>query len=338
MNNNSKGIVQIIIPIILALIVFAGIGYYALKNGQIRPAPTLSPTPTANLSREELKDWKTYTNSEYSYSSVKYPPDWKFEYVNDPPTLSAIRFVKPGGETIFEKVVDIIVEPNPRKDIPNINWYKKWVSQIPAGVNLDALLFEEVSFQGLPALKVIVKNVGYETIFFAKETYMYRLGWYFVGYDIPDSETVGKWKETFNQILSTFRFLDREQNIETEKKVELFMSGIFIQPYDRIYFHTIVLKDKSLKPETIEIFNGGSKIAGPFLLVKKSNFGYCEHLSWTGGVFYETEGIRLSELPKDIWNTNNDYTYKVQSQNLDTNDAITLNISEPPGICESIAD
>jgi len=57
----QRGFIHIILPIILALIVFAGIGFYAYKKRQIRPTPTPSSTPTVDVTA----NWKTYVNKNF---------------------------------------------------------------------------------------------------------------------------------------------------------------------------------------------------------------------------------------------------------------------------------
>jgi hypothetical protein len=76
-NNNSKGFIQILVPILFTIIVLASIGYFAFKNGQIElissKSPLTSPTPTINQTPAiNTTNWKTYTNTQYGYK-IKYP-------------------------------------------------------------------------------------------------------------------------------------------------------------------------------------------------------------------------------------------------------------------------
>ena len=96
MRQNLLGFAHLFVLLILALIVFTGIGYYAYKNGQIRfnlqqEQFTTSPAPTANLSRDEvLRDWKTYTN-------IKYGIEFKY--------LSYLSYVEQ-GPNLFQQELD----------------------------------------------------------------------------------------------------------------------------------------------------------------------------------------------------------------------------------------
>ena len=111
MKNNSKGIVQIIIPIILAIAIVAGIGYFAFKNGQMKTivqtdpySPSLSDTwkdqlaPTSDL----VKNWETYTNEEYGFESKYNPESRPTEYIENETTgqFSYLLLIKYGTNPI----------------------------------------------------------------------------------------------------------------------------------------------------------------------------------------------------------------------------------------------
>ena len=69
------------IVILAAIATGAGAVYYARQ-----PAPDLGPivvhhqARTASSTAEDLKDWKTYSNNEYSFE-LKYPNDWPSDYL-----------------------------------------------------------------------------------------------------------------------------------------------------------------------------------------------------------------------------------------------------------------
>jgi hypothetical protein len=67
--------------VIILLFALGAAGYFAYQNwqlkqqiSQVQPTPTPQITPTTTP--DPTADWKTYTNSVYSYS-FKYPNDWK---------------------------------------------------------------------------------------------------------------------------------------------------------------------------------------------------------------------------------------------------------------------
>jgi hypothetical protein len=127
---NSKGIVQIIIPIILALVVLTGIGYFALKNNLIklstsnvplqpninRPLDETSPTTIPNQApTSNMENWKTYTNNKYSFEFM-YPPKLSIIENNEEVTLThSIPFKNfgdcdmSGGTGTFQTLTDFEV-------------------------------------------------------------------------------------------------------------------------------------------------------------------------------------------------------------------------------------
>src|SRR3989344_7604206 len=84
---NSKGFVHLFLLVVIVAIGLAGIGYYGYKNGQIKINPTqkqaaVSLTPTLNP--ENPSNWAIYTNYFLGYS-IKYPGGWEIHsvYPND---------------------------------------------------------------------------------------------------------------------------------------------------------------------------------------------------------------------------------------------------------------
>ena len=65
----QKGFIPILILVLIALAIA---GYFGYKNYWPKIQNLIPPTPTANLSRAESKDWKTYNNDQYKFS-FKYP-------------------------------------------------------------------------------------------------------------------------------------------------------------------------------------------------------------------------------------------------------------------------
>ena len=153
----------------------------------------------------DISTWKIYRNEEYGFE-VRYPNDWEFEFTSTPPTVppseAVIRFIKQSRLDEYPVVVDIIVEPNPSGEIPTIGWYKDWVKQIPAGINLNNVKLEEIVFKELPALK------ANNEIFFAKGKYMYQATWGVIDFGNASREFRQTIEEIFNQILSTFKFIE----------------------------------------------------------------------------------------------------------------------------------
>lgn len=89
----EKGFAPLIIVIMLALV--GVVGYLAFQNTQLRkvlPTPTQTPSSTASITATQVTptvkptadptaNWKTYLNTSSKYS-IKYPADWGIENVS----------------------------------------------------------------------------------------------------------------------------------------------------------------------------------------------------------------------------------------------------------------
>ena len=155
------------------------------------------------VAQSETSLWKVYTITEYKYR-VSYPPDWELVQVTVKQFPAAVRFTKitkQGVNYLNDAVVDIIVEPNPLRKTPTEEWYREWVKQIPAGINLEGVKIEETTFKNMKALKI-----DNNTVFFTKGFNMFRITWHVAG--DYDQSLVESTKKIFEQMLDTFAFID----------------------------------------------------------------------------------------------------------------------------------
>ncbi len=106
--NSRNGRTTTIILIVFVLIVLAGIGYYVASSSKSKStsttavsptasasatdqaSPTIEASPSASASADVTADWKTYTNTKFSFS-FKYPSDWILD--TDPPAGPAAPLV-----------------------------------------------------------------------------------------------------------------------------------------------------------------------------------------------------------------------------------------------------
>ena len=153
--------------------------------------------------QSETAQWKIFTNTEYKYR-VSYPADWELGQITvrqSPATVRFTKIAKQGDKYLNDAVVNIIVEPNPLRKTPTEEWYREWVKQIPAGINLEGVKFEETIFKNMKALKI-----DNNTIFFVKGFNMFRITWHVAG--DYDQSLVGSTEKIFEQMLDTFAFFD----------------------------------------------------------------------------------------------------------------------------------
>ena len=180
MKQNARGFVHLLVPLILALIVLAGIGYYAYKNGQIKliPQGNLSPTPAT----DETANWIEYINTKHSYL-VKYPENWIYKELNQD-----YVYFNPLGVSDNDQSVSITVTNNKSTINPVIADFKTVRNITVSGQEIEIKKYKS----GTSVFRYIakVKN-GDNTFTFGFSIYTYK-----------------KYEPYFDQILSTFKFLE----------------------------------------------------------------------------------------------------------------------------------
>ncbi|OGZ43659.1 MAG: hypothetical protein A3C80_04560 [Candidatus Ryanbacteria bacterium RIFCSPHIGHO2_02_FULL_45_43] len=207
---NQRGFANMVLVVVIVILVGA-VGYFMFvkkfEPGSQQPTPTptqtntaVSPTPTP---QSETAQWKIFTNTEYKYR-INYPPDWELGQITVKQSPAAVRFTKitkQGDKYLNDAVVDVIVEPNPLRKTPTEEWYREWVKQIPTGINLEGVKFEETTFKNMKALKI-----DNNTVFFAKGLNMFEIKWHVAGdYNQSLAESAEK---IFEQMMATFEFID----------------------------------------------------------------------------------------------------------------------------------
>lgn len=188
MVNQSKGFIHFILVLILGLVVLAGIGYLAYKNGQIRLNSSNSPldSPAPIVQDVNTTSWKTYTNSKYGFE-FEYPSNWALQEtplkITDP-TNAYFIFVDYG--VVEKSHCQIVPLDTPRCEKVFakeglyflVDWGENQVGPFQTYVN------NPNSSQGVRISMT-------------------------VNHDIPAGiELTTEQQETFKKILSTFRFLE----------------------------------------------------------------------------------------------------------------------------------
>jgi hypothetical protein len=209
----SKGLIFVLIILLLALGGATGLlGYqnYQLKQ-QIQQLQTITPTPTPAVeptlpptptpTPDLTADWKIYTNQNYNYE-VKWPPELAADEKGkvDDQIIDLTYFILPErpGATAS---ISVLAES-----------YESVISRLESewwgGTEESPNQVGETTVAGINAKKVTGTQAatGYELyeVIFPRGNITYRISLY-IG---PKEEELGLNEETFNLILSSFKFLD----------------------------------------------------------------------------------------------------------------------------------
>lgn len=166
-------------PILVVLLIVLAVGGYLLYQKQFKPAftPQSPPSPIAS---DETANWKTYTNNKYKYS-FKYPPSW---ISNEAALGDIVNFRFEGKDSQYYFFVGSGGRGGPEAD----------------GIKGDNPKYGNVSY----SRRMWIKN---DTPFFivALPDKPYSVGGN-IEINFPLTEA-DYYTKTFDQILSTFRFL-----------------------------------------------------------------------------------------------------------------------------------
>lgn len=208
MNKNSRGLTPILIVVILGIIGI--IGYLVLKAAAPSPSPSTAPAASqepngnlADLPRDEvLRGWKTYTNLQDEYS-LKYPEFYEIEELGIfGSEAKEVRLLHTDGDRRIRILKLSNTERGTLEELAKGLYFVNTYGQEPV-VGKD-ISFEKTRVADTDSLKVY--GIGDDfVILLPMEDKVYQ----FSVTGFSDNKTVNE----FNQILSTFRFLD--DNSET---------------------------------------------------------------------------------------------------------------------------
>lgn len=186
---------------VLVALVIVATASFVLGRVSVKPLPIaqISPTPTAPISTptpNPTANWKTYTNDVY-YFTFKYPVEFT-------------------AQEMINGVVVINLMNNETRDFPNFNLtiektnktVEEWIASKnfcpangtpPCSAFKPGPIIKSIQFEELER-----HYDGIDTVF-ANNGYVFDFSF---GAKIPNQSISQEMRNVYNQILSTFQFLD----------------------------------------------------------------------------------------------------------------------------------
>lgn len=202
-------------------IALGAFGVKFLNQKQNQPplalTPTLTPSPTPTPTPNPTGDWKIYTNTQYKYS-FKYPADWvgaglqpgsaPFPIDSEADSvLQSVEFYPNGLEGAVIKYPRFAVEVDDPVTNQSLGSYSDWINELRESqfykvTNESQQLISGVNVISLEGPYTQGNIITYHKNYFAKspDNKFFVL--------ITDDEKDQKNATLFDQILSTFKFLD----------------------------------------------------------------------------------------------------------------------------------
>ncbi len=218
----QKGFIPILIVIIIALAAIAGAYYFGTKKGNIIPTPTEAPslvatnlptqtTPTVKPTIDPTANWKTFT-SKYGYS-VKYPQNYSVKtgdwtefgqsfgiQKNDEIVIRSIEQTKPKMAGPYGDLISLkLPEANPQH-LSSEQWANEKLqsTDYPAKIVTHEVVVNKI--KSIQAYRADFPGILY--VFVPQNEKIYTLVHAPSGIESEKAD----YKQTFNQILSTFKF------------------------------------------------------------------------------------------------------------------------------------
>lgn len=210
MNMNQKGIAPILIIILIAL----GIGGYLLYQKQIKPTSPLQNPQASQSTPDETANWEIYTNKTYKYN-LKYPRQLAYSgkdstvYFSENTTpMNILKYrievnkIKRNFEKIYNAPDDFFIQDEidtlGHKFIKQKNLLIDNVKAVSYKYELSNDQIKKGETGGLTQGIIINKDGLMIEVIIQSTTIPPATPWF----DLQE----------FDQILSTFKFIDQEQN------------------------------------------------------------------------------------------------------------------------------
>lgn len=192
------------------LVGFLGSNVLNLSTNQSAITPTSIPTPTPTLATgaDIFADWKSYTNTAFRYS-IKYPNDWKASSFG--PGVGTVPLdtiqrgllltpsLLPPAEGMGIPLEDISIHLEVDSAQTSGMMYDAWVNDVKKNVASTTISISETT---LSSTKTIVIQKEFSAVYLLPSPDKSLF------YSIEVRSPTPDYRDTLDQILSTFRFLD----------------------------------------------------------------------------------------------------------------------------------
>jgi len=208
MRSNQKGFAHVTLVLIFVILGVGGLSYLAYKNGQIisRYEKYIVPSPTPSIN-EEISNWKIYTDSEYGYS-IRYPGDWGIEkacmggHAND-------TYVCLKSQDLETSAVPSVIQGQLVTIAPKGSSYFAGENSPPSDYCKENTIDKvrscsEISIDNTKAIKKVFDNYPFVDVVIIENNTIS----FIVRLQYSDELEKGQEFAVFDQILSTFRFLN----------------------------------------------------------------------------------------------------------------------------------
>lgn len=156
--------------------------------------PVESPKQASPSPVDEIANWKTYTSTKYKYL-IKYPTDWEtyaygYKPSDEPKDIGGERFLRKNGNSGS----DLQITPSLSTEL-SYPTEEKFIKGF-----FDNRIVSSITVDGAQGTKVAgtLKGKNQEVVLFSKNGFIFEIQ--------SESEDGAK---VFDQILSTFKFLDQ---------------------------------------------------------------------------------------------------------------------------------
>jgi hypothetical protein len=207
MKQNSHGVALLVPLLAVSLVLFAGIGFLVFQNSQKVQKPPKTTAPTINqASNDNLANWKIYSNKEFNFQ-FKYPNDYSFQEEKlEKPIIDILKIFNSKSGDNNRPIYKLLIYPN-----ESLLDLESFFNDLYKGDLTGGSGNPFIGCKNYQAKKTDKRGrvidfsqcycvIGCDKSVFVKNDKVYE----FISFyrDIPDQDLI------FNQILSTFQFLD----------------------------------------------------------------------------------------------------------------------------------